>query len=420
MQRKEIKLSSIPLRIVLVLIMILVAAGAWATVRMGFGVAVGIGAPVKEVADLGKELAPSNAFVYLASAGILERSFMPDDLALALAEYEKAVTLSPNDYRIWLEVSRAYERFGELEKSEQAFKRTLELAPNYSAVHWNYGNFLLRRGRTDEAFIHIRDAAKSDRSLIETAAGISWSLFDGDVSRITTYFGDTPNLRAGLASHLSLLQRFEEAVELWKSIPADARAELYATDENLVYRLMQAHQYAKAVEILRLRKEAKLPKTGFISNGGFEEDISVEAANIFEWRIGEANGIHVGLDDTEARSGKRSFLIVFDTDGRIFREISQVVVVDANRSYRFSASWKSDFRTSASMKWVVINPLNGEALASSTPVPMTSDWSDHTVDFTVPDGLEGVVVKLVRDGCSTQICPIYGKVWFDDVALSRL
>ena len=420
MQEREVKFSSVFGRIFLVVMMLFVFAGAWYAVRTGFGVAIGVGAPIKEVADIGKDLAPGNAMVHLASASILEESFLPDDLPKALKEYETAVTLSPYDYRLWLELARAYDRFGEYEKSEQAFKKSLALAPKYSVVQWNFGNFLLRRGRTDEAFKLIRDAARGDRSLIETAAALSWDLFDGDVARITGYFGDTPNLRAGLAVHLSLLKRFDEAIGIWRSIPSKARHELQIADETLVSRLMGEHQYRKAVEVLKLRKQAVLPTIGSVSNSGFEEEILVDPANVFEWKIGESNGIHIGLDDTEARTGKRSLLIVFDTDGRTFRELSQVVVVDPTKTYRLSVSEKSDFRTSASMKWVVQNPMTGEVLASTAVVPMTTEWKDVYVDFTVPEGLEGVVIKLVRDGCSTQICPIYGKVWFDDVAVSRL
>jgi len=417
---REVKFSSAFGRVVLVVLMLFVIAGAWYAVRTGFGVAIGVGAPIKEVADIGKDLAPGNAMVHLASASILEKSFLPDDLPKALKEYETSVTLSPNDFRLWLELARAYDRFGEYEKSEMAFKKSLSLAPHYSIVQWTYGNFLLRRGRTDEAFTLIRDAAKGDRTLIETATALSWDLFNGDVARITGYFGDTPNLRAGLAVHLTLLKRFEEAIGIWKSIPSKARHELQTADETLVSRLMGEHQYRKAVEVLKLRKQAVLPTIASVSNSGFEEEIPVNPSNVFEWRIGESTGIHIGLDDTEARTGKRSLLIVFDTDGRTFRELSQVVVVDSAKTYRLSVSQKSDFRTSASMRWVVQNPMTGEVLASTAVVPMTTDWKDVYVDFTVPDGLEGVVIKLVRYGCSTQICPIYGKVWFDDVAVSRL
>lgn len=420
MNNKEINLSSVPARVFLFLLIVLFAVGAWLVARMSFGVAVGVGAPTSEIAELGKELSPGNAFVHLASASILEKSFLPDDLPKALGEYERAVMLSPNDFRLWLELSRAYERYGDFQKAELSYKRTIDLAPNYAVVQWNFGNFLLRRGRTEEAFVLIREATKGDKTLIETAASLSWSLFEGDVPRIKNYFGDTPNLRAGLAVHLSLLNRFDEAVDLWKSIPEQSRRELYVADETLVNRLMGAHQYRKAVEILRLRKDATLPQPGAISNSGFEEEIRVADANIFEWKIGESNGIHVGLDDTDARSGKRSFLVIFDTDGRTFREISQIVVTEPGKSYRFSLSHKSDFRTSASMKWVVQDPTTGGIIASTPVVPMVSPWTDVGVEFQVPAGLEGVVVKLVRDGCSTQICPIYGKVWFDDVKLSAL
>ena len=420
MKERAIRFSSVTARAFLLVPVLLVIVGAWYAAGIGFGVAIGVGAPIKEVADIGKNLAPDNAMVHLASAGILEASFLPEDLSKALKEYETAVTLSSYDYRLWLELARAYDRFGEYEKSELAFKKSLTLAPNYSVVQWSFGNFLLRRGRTEEAFVLIRNAAKGDRTLIETAAALSWDLFDGDVSRIAEYFGDTPNLRAGLAVHLTFLKRFDEAIKIWKSIPAKSRHELEVADGTIVSRLMAAHQYRKAVEILKLRKESVLPRIGFISNSGFEEEISVDSGNVFEWMIGDSSGIHIGFDDTDARTGKRSLLIVFDTDGRTFRELSQVVVVDSMKTYRLSVSQKSDFRTSASMKWIVQNPMTGEVLSSTPVVAMASEWNDVYVDFIVPDGLEGVVIKLVRDGCNTQICPIYGKVWFDDVAVSRL
>jgi len=91
---REVKFSSAFGRVVLVVLMLFVIAGAWYAVRTGFGVAIGVGAPIKEVADIGKDLAPGNAMVHLASASILEKSFLPDDLPKALKEYETSVTLS--------------------------------------------------------------------------------------------------------------------------------------------------------------------------------------------------------------------------------------------------------------------------------------------------------------------------------------
>ena len=39
--------------------------------------------------------------------------------------------------------------------------------------------------------------------------------------------------------------------------------------------------------------------------------------------------------------------------------------------------------------------------------------------FTPPAGSDGVIVRLVRDGCSSPVCPASGRVWFDDLSISR-
>ena len=47
------------------------------------------------------------------------------------------------------------------------------------------------------------------------------------------------------------------------------------------------------------------------------------------------------------------------------------------------------------------------------------DWTAFRITFTAPERSDGIVIRLARDRCTSQICPISGKVWFDDFELKR-
>ena len=55
-----------------------------------------------------------------------------NNLADAVHEYEIAATLSPNDYRYWMELGRGIEAAGDNAGGERALGRAVELAPAYS------------------------------------------------------------------------------------------------------------------------------------------------------------------------------------------------------------------------------------------------------------------------------------------------
>jgi hypothetical protein len=48
----------------------------------------------------------------------------------------------------------------------------------------------------------------------------------------------------------------------------------------------------------------------------------------------------------------------------------------------------------------------------------TTDWQDVALDFTVPEGIEGVEIRTVRANCGED-CPIAGTFWYDDFRLTR-
>src|SRR6266705_1031297 len=113
-------------------------------------------------------------------------------MAAAVREYQLAVTLSPNDYRYWMEFGRALEASGDRENGEKALRRAVDLAPAYSHPRWHFGNLLLREGKMDEAFVHLARAAESDDQMRPQVFGLATQVFGGDVNEIARVASQSP------------------------------------------------------------------------------------------------------------------------------------------------------------------------------------------------------------------------------------
>lgn len=99
--------------------------------------------------------------------------------------------------------------------------------------------------------------------------------------------------------------------------------------------------------------------------------------------------------------------------------MSQLVPVEPGQSYSFSVAYRSELGTKATMRWEVLDAVDSKPLASTQVLGDRSDWTELRSEFTVPSNSEGIVIRLVRTGCASTVCPISGKVWFDDVVISR-
>src|SRR5215203_6481429 len=181
---KSIKLNTTAVRVMVPVLAVLCVVVAYLFAKWFFANTIAARSIYKEIAEFSVGLAPNDPQTHFASAVLHEKTFVPGDLPKSLAEFEQATALSPYDFRHWFELGRARERSGDTEDAEKAFRRALELAPNYSQVQWGLGNFLLRQGKEAEAFTQIRKAAESDKTFASPAIASAWQLFQGDTARM--------------------------------------------------------------------------------------------------------------------------------------------------------------------------------------------------------------------------------------------
>jgi hypothetical protein len=63
---------------------------------------------------------------------------------------------------------------------------------------------------------------------------------------------------------------------------------------------------------------------------------------------------------------------------------------------------------------------NGAVLATTNELTPTNAWLPLTAEFTVPSGVDGVKIQLLREGCNGPACPVTGTLGLDDLSLTRL
>jgi tetratricopeptide (TPR) repeat protein len=421
MATKSIKLSPTTTRVIIPILTIICVIVVYFFAKWFFANTIAGHADIKQVADLAVDLAPNDPEAHLSSAILYDKSFLFTDLPKSVAEYEQAVALSPYDFRLWFELGKAHERNGDAQGAEAALRKSLELAPNYSQVQWTLGNILLREGKSDEAFAQIRQAAEGDRNFANPAILSAWQIFQGDTAQIKNYVGNSVNLRAAFASVLAKEKRFDEALQIWNSLPEVLKKnDFKATGEEIYQKMTEAKKYRAALQIYSQISDSDDKKSalGKITNGSFEVE-TAKTPGVFDWQIADGVEPQIGVDDTQKHGGNISLKLIFDNvDGKAFRNISQTIAVESNKRYVFETFYKTELKTSATLRWEIVDASDGKLITATEQIAANTDWANLKAEFFVPETTEAVTIRLVRVNCASALCPISGRVWFDDFSLN--
>ena len=406
--------------------MLVVAGGlcilaSWFFSQWGMASSAAVRAEDPDVARFLTGLAPADPQTHYSAAVLLEKSFEPADIRDALHEFETAAGLAPENYLFWLELGRALDRSGDAERAERALRRALDLAPNYSRVQWAFGNTLLRQGRTDEAFAEIRKAVAGDpASFAGPAAVTARQFFGSDSAAIQRAVGGSIQFDAAMASLLIREKRFDEAMEIWRRLPADARrTSLRETGAALVTALLGERQYRSALEVSAGIADGVDARPGQITNGGFEAAVKPTGAGPFEWSIAPGLQPQIVLSSGQRHGGNNSLLILFNSnDGKEFRSVSQLIAVEPDAPYELEVFYRADLKTQATLKWEIVDAIDLRQLGVSDAMSNSIDWSPLRLTFRSSATSDGIILRLTRDNCG-QICPITGSIGLDDISLKR-
>ncbi|MCA1565473.1 MAG: hypothetical protein LC803_07520 [Acidobacteria bacterium] len=428
-QIKTIELRAAWGRVLLLVPVALMALCVWYGMRWCVGNTMAEWLPDINAAEAATRLAPGDPQAHFTVARLRERSFLPEELPEAVRHYEEAARLSPNDFRYFMELGRVRGLVGDTRGSEAALRHAVELAPTYPEPRWYLGNLLLRQGRAAEAFAELRRAGEaSPGKFLPQVIELSWRYYDADVPSVLAAVGNSARARGQLMEYLINLKRLDDARQLWEGFNAEERKLVSATGEKLLLRFLEAKRFHDMLALHReLAAMGGTPTEAAperLTNGGFESAVGAPGRNPFEWQVVPLAGVQIGLDERVRREGARSLRIAFNSTNTIsFRNISQLVTVEPQTRYRLEYYVRrEDLKGEATLVTQIVDAGQPDrVLASAPPLAAgTADWQAVALDFTTGAATQGLTLRVVSPQCPSAICPIFGKVWYDNFNLQRL
>ncbi|HKS27245.1 MAG TPA: tetratricopeptide repeat protein [Pyrinomonadaceae bacterium] len=426
-QLKLIDAGSTLARALLIVVALAALLCSWLAFRWYGGSEIALAAPYLpenslSAAQTAARLSPDDPLARWALGTVLQRGVGANDLQAAIGEYKRAVSLSPRDFRLWTDLGRAEEQAGNFAGSERALRRAVELAPYYSWPRWHLGNFLLRRGRFDEAMTELRRVAEEDPTKRGAVFDYAWMIYGGDVGTMSRALGDSPSVRSELVAYLLGRKQLNEAIQIWSGFSREQKKEFETTGKLLTDTLVAEKRYRMALESLRdISQEQAGLEVGKVSNGSFEGGVKQDATDLFTWNVPSTAQARASLDPGKAQAGEMSLRVNLNAPDPFELNISQLIAVEPSANYHLTFYVRTSGLKSAATPVVrILSAVDKARLAESAQATAgDSDWQKISMDFKVPADVDGIILSIGRATCAAEggVCPIFGTVWYDDFNL---
>jgi tetratricopeptide (TPR) repeat protein len=340
------------------------------------------------------------------------------DLPAAVDEFYKAALARPDDYVLWLNLARARELNGETEAAVAAARQAIPLAPAYAEPHYQLGNILLRAGQNEEAFRELRLAGDSDPTLMPGIIDLAWRISKRDINYVVTSLGPpTPQLYAALAHYFRQQQEPQAATSMYL---AAGRAD-DVERRSYVPELIFAKRFKEAAQLWAVDFPSGA-KSGAIDDPGFEQESKLGDRG-FGWSSAENNkGFRLMLDASQPREGRSSLKIEFDGESDpSVPVIYQLVMIEPNAHYQLKFSMRAENLVSGGMPAVFVTDADThQVLGQSEQFPkLTEGWREYIVEIETLQTATALQIAVRRQPCAVLPCPIFGRLWLDNLSLNK-
>ena len=415
-------------RIALIGVVLAALLFAWFAVRWQIGNMLGELTPpsqenAMEVARAAVSLAPRDPLPRWLVAAKLRENFDPDNIEGSVHELEDVVRLSPNDFRWWIELGRAYEQAERPQDAERAFQRSIEIAPAYTFPRWQIGNFFLRQDRSDEAFAQLTKTTEKSIVFREQVFALAWDYFEKDPAKVEQLAANTPDVRASLAIFYARRGAPVDSLRVWNTLPPEEKAKHPQLLRTITYRLLDKKFFRQTLEF---SKQAGIDPDAAgetIGNGGFETFVADPESTIFGWRITRTDPkLDIITDSSQKTEGLKSLKLNFKSYNKPeLINIVQLVAVEPLARYHISFMLRTEnLRTAGEPLLEVVNANTDSLIAATSRFPLGSnDWQKITIEFVAPEKCDGIYIRTSRAACG-EGCPIMGTIWYDDFVITRM
>jgi tetratricopeptide (TPR) repeat protein len=397
---------------------------ALATVCIGFAVRAFLADRFSQKLDLASlqmaaRLEPGNAeYQYRLGRYFLQTQHSPET---AESFFKSAVALNSHNASYWFELSRTYQRLASADQQKDALQRAIAADPSTPEVAWDAANLYWSLGDTDKALQEFRVVLEQDPYLPAAALDRCWRI----KPEVNALLRDVVPHRADTYSTFLdfLISRNEPAAAatVWTQIvqlqqPVEMRHifdyVLYLIERQEVARAQQT--WRQAATLCNLLGYQSSPEN-LVVNGDFSQPVLNGG---FDWRYEKLADVSLALDPTESHSGHRSLSIIFDSRGIEDAGIRQLVPVEPNTKYEFSAYFKSEgLEGAGGPRFLLQDQFSATNYFGSEELKDADFWKQVSGTFTTGPDAKLLVLRIQRVPAGNAI---RGKLWVDGVRLAQV
>ena len=342
------------------------------------------------------------------------------DPATALREYQSAVRLNPHSARYWFDLASAHQILGDTPNQAAALEHAIQADSMTPDVAWEAANFYLVQGEVDKALREFKVVIANDPSLGDAALRFCWRI-EPDVD---TLLRDVIPARSqsylGFLSFLQTKQETAGTVKVWNALMQTHEPFEQRFSFDYIRYLIQHKDVDHAVTVWeqtasRFGLSSYLPSSGnLVVNGNFNFKVLNGG---FDWQYQKQSTVNLTLDPSDFHAGRRSLQITFDGPGISDAGIYQLVAVQPNTAYSFTAYYKTADMDGAGGPHVTIQDIyNQTVYYESDELKDSGFWKSANGDFTTGPDCKLVVLHIRRLPAGS---PIRGKLWVGDFHLTR-
>lgn len=337
------------------------------------------------------------------------------------AQFFKAATaLNPYHASYWLELSRTYQRLADSDRQKNALQRAIAADPSTPEVAWEAANFYWTLGETDKALQEFRVVLKNDPYLPPAALERCWRIKPDIDALLRDVVPSNADVYSSFLDFLISRNEPAAAAKVWTQIvqlqhPVETR-HIFDYVRYLIDRreVAQAHQaWRQAANLSDLSAYQSSPEN-LVVNG----DFSLPVLNGgFDWLYEKSPDVSLALDPTESHSGHHSLSIAFDSRGIEDAGIRQLIPVEPNTKYEFSAYFKSqDLQGAGGPRFLLEDRFSRANYFASEELKDADFWKQSGGTFSTGPDTQLLVLRIQRVPPGNAI---RGKLWIADVQLTQ-
>ena len=368
--------------------------------------------------QLAARLEPGNAdYQYRLGHYFLQTQHEPETAARF---FKMATALNPNKASYWLELSRTYRRLANSDRQEDALQHAIASDPTTPDVAWDAANFYWTLGETDRALREFRVVLENDPYLPAAALDRCWrikpdveDLLRDVVPRNADVYSSFLDLLISRNEPAAASRVWTQMVQLQHTVET---RHVFGYVRYLIDRreVAQAHQtWRQAANLCDLSAYQPSPEN-LVVNG----DFSLPVLNGgFDWLYQKSSDVALALDPTESHSGHRSLVILFHSRGMEDTGIRQLIPVEPNTTYEFSAYFKSEgLEGTGGPRFLIEDRFLGTNYFASEELKGTGSWKQVGGAFVTGPDTKLLVLRIQRVPAGNAL---RGKLWIGDVHLSQ-